>query len=474
MALTDEQVRQVGTNETSAARNQNSHVKTLARVHTFVRQARMSKPHSLMPPDSKLSPRRGRLAKFLLGPRGIFPVELRPSVEGITGRFEGDAVTSSLGPVDLLHVAFGGLGGHETVIRQFDISLRDTQIRSAVVAVTPPEEVSAHWTSDSLVRVVGAYPWRGGQGNREFNRSLEILRPRVVLAHTHATSLEILARLKIAGNGTSLVLREGHASNLRSPFDNARSLMNLIPAGAVVHLTQSGRDTYPLSRLSSLLRKPRVVIPNPVGLSDWREGPTANAHSERRFIIGTASRLVPGKRLDVLLRAMQEARAAGMNIHVRMAGDGPDLPSLRELTIELGLEHYVEMCGRIDSPSMGDFLRGLDAFVHLSDGEGQSNAILEAASIGLPIIATDAVALRECFTNNESILLVDNDTQSIVRALNTLDRDRRARVGLLAQKHIREHHDPHLVVAAYLDVFSSVDGWHMWSESAQQLRNRVM
>lgn len=73
---------------------------------------------------------------------------------------------------------------------------------------------------------------------------------------------------------------------------------------------------------------------------------------ERAFVVGGVGRLVPGKRFDVLVRAV----AALPGAHLLLAGDGPERAGLRRLAAELGAQSRIHLLGERDP--LGDSADG--------------------------------------------------------------------------------------------------------------------
>jgi glycosyltransferase involved in cell wall biosynthesis len=84
-----------------------------------------------------------------------------------------------------------------------------------------------------------------------------------------------------------------------------------------------------------------TVIGNPFDASEF-EG-LREAPRDRDIVF--MGRLVPDKGVDTLLAALQVLQGRGLRPSVTVVGDGPDLPALRAMVAELGLEAQVEFAG---------------------------------------------------------------------------------------------------------------------------------
>lgn len=108
-------------------------------------------------------------------------------------------------------------------------------------------------------------------------------------------------------------------------------------------------------------------------------------------LLGSVARLNAGKRLDAAIRTLSDSS----DWHLVLAGQGPDEMSLRQLVVEKHLENRVYFTGELSPERIGDFLAALDVFVFPSKAETFGLAAVEAASAGVPVVASDLPVLRE-------------------------------------------------------------------------------
>jgi len=105
-----------------------------------------------------------------------------------------------------------------------------------------------------------------------------------------------------------------------------------------------------------------------------------------------AGRLVDGKGLEALI----EALASMPTGRLTLVGDGPARAPLAALAANLGLAGRVEFTGHVaDRTAYLRHLADSDLFVFPSPAEGFPKVILDAAAIGLPIIASASGSLDE-------------------------------------------------------------------------------
>jgi glycosyltransferase involved in cell wall biosynthesis len=115
-------------------------------------------------------------------------------------------------------------------------------------------------------------------------------------------------------------------------------------------------------------------------------------------------RLIPSKRVVDLLDAVALLRQTQPLLRVALVGEGPEQGSLRQHAAVLGITDRVIFAGRrLDIP---DLLQASDLFVFPSETEGLSNAVIEAALVGLPIVACDIGGAREIVLDGKGAYLV--------------------------------------------------------------------
>ena len=148
-------------------------------------------------------------------------------------------------------------------------------------------------------------------------------------------------------------------------------------------------------------------------------------------------RVVPHKRVELVLQAAAALRGELPTLRVDVAGDGYWLPALREEVSRLGLEDVVHLHGRVSEQLKADLLAR--SWVHAvpSLKEGWGLSVVEAGTHGTPSVAFRAAGgLAESVADGVSGLLVD-DVAALQDALRTLlsDASLRDRLGAGASRH---------------------------------------
>ena len=139
------------------------------------------------------------------------------------------------------------------------------------------------------------------------------------------------------------------------------------------------------------LKGPIYVVPN--GLLP--QGDPPHAHRTTHPSIAVVGRLVPQKRLKLLLEATRVLADRYPDLTVSIVGDGPELSPLRERAAELGLNDRVSFHGRLSDDSRDAILYSAWLTVNPSVREGWGLSVLEANRLGVPAVTFDVPGLRD-------------------------------------------------------------------------------
>lgn len=171
------------------------------------------------------------------------------------------------------------------------------------------------------------------------------------------------------------------------------------------------------------------------------------------LIIGMVGRLTRKKGSGYLIEAAAKLLPQFPNLHILIIGGQlstdpePFQAELLERIRTLGIEEHVTLTGdREDIPELLGLLNifTLPTFTH----EGLPRSILEAMSMGLPVVATDIRGCREAVVHGETGLIVPpRDSEKLAEALGKLlsDPDLRQVYGKAGRQRVEAEYDERLV-----------------------------
>jgi glycosyltransferase involved in cell wall biosynthesis len=168
----------------------------------------------------------------------------------------------------------------------------------------------------------------------------------------------------------------------------------------------------------------------------WDE-PAARAP---RPVLTYLGRLVPHKRIELLLDAAARLRHDFPELRVQVIGQGSWMPQLRERASELGIEDRVDFEGFVDGDAKRRMLERTWVLVQPSVKEGWGLSVVEAASAGTPAVAFRVGGLTESIVDGETGLLASG-FEEFVSALRRLlaSEDLRASLGRAARARAAEY-----------------------------------
>ena len=149
---------------------------------------------------------------------------------------------------------------------------------------------------------------------------------------------------------------------------------------------------------------------------------TYTINKEEPIRIGFAGRIViEQKRVDLLVKIIENLVLEDITFQMEIAGDGIELPYMREKLSELGVLNKVLFLGRIPREEMKDFWKDKDIYINISDYEGNCITKLEAMGNGVVPVVTNTSGTKENIVDGINGYIVKvGDYVSIVEKIKYL------------------------------------------------------
>jgi len=231
-------------------------------------------------------------------------------------------------------------------------------------------------------------------------------------------------------------------------LERALELWAYRQADAVVVVTETMRD---LLVQHGVERGKIVVVPNGVDTHLF-DPERVRDEALRPFslpTLGFVGTLSPWQGLDLLLRALAELRAEGVDLALVVVGDGAMRAPWEALARELGLADRVRFVGRVPGDEVPKHVMGFDlAFsgqVPLQMGEMYHSPLklYEYMAMGKPVVASAFEEARRLVREGETGYLFEpGSLEDLKRALRKALAEREAwpRMGEHARREVVAHH----------------------------------
>jgi glycosyltransferase involved in cell wall biosynthesis len=265
---------------------------------------------------------------------------------------------------------------------------------------------------DALERASGVQPALVPRLARKFRT----IRPQAVVLHHIGPLLYGGLAAKLAGLAPILYVEHDawHYQNRRERLLAAACFRLIRPK--VVAVSDQVRDA-----LTRIVPKLAVTV-IPPGVAMNRYVPADKLAARRKLglpveaqIVGCVGRLVPVKAHHVLIHALSQLPRP---VVCAIAGDGPELNNLKNLTRELGLQDRVHFLGHRDD--LWQIYPAFDVFCLPSEAEGLPRTILEAQACGIPVVASHVGGIPEAVHPQASMLVPPSDPQALAKALSSV------------------------------------------------------
>jgi sugar transferase (PEP-CTERM/EpsH1 system associated) len=317
----------------------------------------------------------------------------------------------------VVHVVLSlNVGGLERVVLRLLERIDRSRYAPIVLALEEPGALA--WELERLDVPLRVMPRRQGLDPRlVWDLAAFLIRERVDLVHTHnpaphlygALGAAVAAARAVSPRRGPRVIHTKHGRN--QPGSPRKVLVNRVAAAFTDRMVAVGRDTRNVIVDIERVEPSKVVtIANGIDVDQYKPGGDRLAALARLglgecgYHVGCVARLSPEKDHATLLRAFAELRRVRPDARLTLIGDGPCRQALEALALQLRIQGDVVFAGM--RSDIAETLAAFDTFALGSVTEGISLTLIEAASAGLPIVATRVGGNAEIVRQGETGLLV--------------------------------------------------------------------
>jgi len=279
---------------------------------------------------------------------------------------------------------------------------------------------------------------------------IKIEQPQVI--HAHLFQANILSRFIKLFNSDIFVVNTTHGSyllNIRkyNPYFIYRITKNWVD----FHTAVSNEVLELLINNKSIIPKKAQFLPNGMDLSTLKP----KSFKNNKFMWLTAGRLHPVKDFSNLINACQIVREKFENFELHIAGDGVEKDNLNTLINHFKLQDTVKLLGL--QSNMIELMPRYDSFVMSSYSEGLPMVLLEAMSVGLPVLSTKVGQIPLILNHSKGgILVKPKNSESLAGGMITmmsLDSKKTENMQLANFKYIKSHFDINLLTDSWIKIY---------------------
>lgn len=245
-------------------------------------------------------------------------------------------------------------------------------------------------------------------------------KPDVIISFLHFPNLYATIIGKMLGIPV-IISERGNPYSLKGLKDRM-ILKSFNYANGAVFQTEGAKSFY-----SKKLQARGSVIPNPI----------VKKNINAKFDIGTENHEIVfiarfqniQKRQDLIVEALEKVINVYPDTVLKFYGTGNDLPMIENLVKNKHLENNVRFMGYTNTPE--EVMVNSEVFVLTSDYEGIPNSLIEAMSVGMPVVSTDC-------DPGGARLLIENGVNGFIVPKNDTEAIAKKIIELFSNKELRE------------------------------------
>ncbi|MBR2659620.1 glycosyltransferase [Candidatus Saccharibacteria bacterium] len=317
--------------------------------------------------------------------------------------------------------------------------------------------------------------WMATNAWSEMKKALDEFQPDVI--HMQMVGPTGVAAVHYARKNNVPLVSTGHTypDNYTSQFKLLKPIKK--PADAAVRaymasfMKKSAYATMPTEMaIADLVPKnrkkfqvPVEALSNGVDLSEFKPGKPAEAVLSKYKIDAKKPRVVyvgrvdPEKSISNVIKAFSLVLSKVPEAEMLVVGEGIDKINLESLVADMGLSKKIRFLGKIMLPDLVEIYRCGTLFATASETETQGIVLIEAAAVGLPLVAVNAGAVGElCQNRKNGALCQPGDVTGISRAMVKILTDKKiAKEYSKASIEIAKKHDINHTLKRFEEIYQT-------------------
>jgi len=220
----------------------------------------------------------------------------------------------------------------------------------------------------------------------------------------------------------------------------------IIASSQVVRAAIVNRGDVPKDKIS--------VIPNGIPVFEASRTEADPIFSRSSVVVGSIGPVEKERGHELFIEAASRLIKKGSHRQFLVAGEGSELPDLRRLVRQRGLQEYITFVGGFSEYE--DILDAVDVAVQSSLVDVSGFSILEAMGHGRPVVAFNTGTACEIIDDQKTGRLVPKgDVNALANAIEdiTSDKDKAQEMGAQARQRVMEKFNIQIIARDTLDLY---------------------
>lgn len=166
------------------------------------------------------------------------------------------------------------------------------------------------------------------------------------------------------------------------------------------------------------------------------------------------SRIHPKKGLDLLFESLA-LFPVEWELHIAGDGERAYIQQLKELSVRLGIDHQIHWRGWVNEKDRYDLMAQSDLLVLVSQNENFANVVIEALSVGTPVLISEHVGLQKYVLQKQLGWITSLQKYSITAILKQVyeGREHREWIRINSPSIIQQDFAPEVIAQQYIEAY---------------------
>lgn len=296
---------------------------------------------------------------------------------------------------------------------------------------------------------------------RSLKNVFKDLRPNII--HTHNSKPGVIGRLASRKSSGRIIVHQVHGFHFSNMSGMKRLVFESIEKTMARHFTNvllfQNRDEYDYSLKNGFGKRSKFeYIGNGIPMEEFSEYSNKKKNlNDKMPTIVCVARYEPVKNHAQLFMAVKRLKERGHNLRVKLIGEGFSESDLRRESKELGIDRQIIFLGTLDRPEVIKEIFESDIAVLTSVKEGKPRFLMEASTLGTPIVATDVVGTREVVISGTNGFLVPlDDSNALADRVESLltNNELHSKLAESSKEYALENFDENIVIDRIKEIYA--------------------